>query len=66
MTDQDKIWDLVQMCYYGHINEVRKLLGERVDVNGVAENGCTPLMAAREQENMDIVDYLLSEGAKDA
>ena len=65
MQGQDKIWDLVQLCFYGHIEEVRKILSEGIDVNAKAYTGHTPLMAAREGENHDIVEFLLSVGAKD-
>lgn len=37
------------MCYYGHINQVERLLGEGVGVNGIDHNGMSPLDAAKEK-----------------
>lgn len=53
------------MCYYGHIDQVKRLLEEGVDVNGIGYNGMSPLDAARGGENDDIVEYLLSMGAQE-
>jgi ankyrin repeat protein len=64
MQAQNKVWELVEMCFYGHLEEVKKILSEGVDVNAKAYTGHTPLMAAIEGENPEIVEYLLSVGAK--
>lgn len=65
MESEDKIWELLEMCYYGHIDQVKRLLKEGVDVNGIGHNGMLPLVAAKQGENDEIVDYLLSMGAKE-
>lgn len=49
LEDKDKIWELLEMCYYGHINQVERLLGEGVDINGIDHNGMSPLDAAKEK-----------------
>jgi ankyrin repeat protein len=53
------------MCFYGHIDQVKRLLEEGVDLNGIGYNGMSPLDAAKYGENDDIVEYLLSMGAKE-
>lgn len=65
METGDKIWELLEMCYYGHIDQVKRLLEEGVDINGIGYNGMSPLDAAKGGENDDIVEYLLSMGAKE-
>ena len=65
MKDQDKTWELLEMCYYGHIDQVKRLISEGVDVNAVGSNGMTPLMAARDGENEDIIEFLLRIGARE-
>jgi ankyrin repeat protein len=65
MSDQEKIFELLEMCYYGHIDQVKKMISQGIDVNSIGENGITPLIAARDGENNDIVEFLLSIGAKD-
>lgn len=53
------------MCYYGHIDQVKRLVEEGVNVNAVGRNGMSPLDAAKEGENNEIVHYLLSVGAEE-
>lgn len=53
------------MCYYGHIDQVKRLLEEGIDVNGIGYNGMSPLDAAKDGENDKIVEYLLSMGAEE-
>lgn len=65
MKPENKVWELLEMCYYGHLEEVKKLVGEGTDVNSIGRNGMTPLMAARNGENFKIVEFLKSIGAKD-
>ncbi len=66
MSGQEKIFELLEMCYYGHIDQVKKMISEGIDVNAIGENGMTPLMAARAGVNdEDIVEFLLSIGAKE-
>lgn len=65
MEKEDKIFKLLEMCYYGHIDQVKKLLEEGVDINGIGNNGMSPLDAAKNGENDDIVEYLLNMGAKE-
>ncbi|MNL62116.1 Ankyrin repeats (3 copies) [compost metagenome] len=62
---EDKIWELLEMCYYGHIDQVKRLLEEGVNINGIGNNGMSPLDAAKNGENDDIVGLLLSLGAKE-
>lgn len=64
LKNEDKIWELLEMCYYGHLDQVKRLLEEGVDINGIGNNGMSPLDAAKQGENDDIVDFLLSMGAK--
>lgn len=64
MENTDKTQELLEMCYYGHIDQVKPLLEQGIDVNGIGYNGISPLDAARDGENNDIVEYLLSIGAK--
>ncbi|MCS3867097.1 ankyrin repeat protein [Chryseobacterium ginsenosidimutans] len=65
MENEDKLWELLEMCFYGHIDQVKLLLEEGVDINGIGYNGMSPLDAAKYGENDDIVEYLLSIGAKE-
>ncbi len=65
LENLDKIWELLEMCYYDHIDQVKRLLEEGVDVNGIGHNGMSPLDAAKAGENDDIVEYLLRMGAKE-
>ncbi|REC45559.1 MULTISPECIES: ankyrin repeat domain-containing protein [unclassified Chryseobacterium] len=65
MEKEDKIFKLLEMCYYGHIDQVKQLLEEGVDINGIGNNGMSPLDAAKNGENDDIVEYLLNMGAKE-
>lgn len=65
MENEDKTWELLEMCYYGHIDQVKRLLKEGVDINGIGYNGMSPLDAAKDGENDDIVEYLLSMGAEE-
>ncbi len=51
------------MCYYGHLNQVKKLVEKGVDINGIGNHGISPLEAAKSGENDDIIEYLLSMGA---
>lgn len=53
------------MCYYGHIDQVKRLVEKGVNVNAVGRNGMSPLDAAKEGENNEIVHYLLSVGAEE-
>ncbi|KNB61918.1 ankyrin repeat domain-containing protein [Chryseobacterium sp. Hurlbut01] len=63
MKERDKIFELLEMCYYGHLNQVKKLVEKGVDINGIGNNGISPLEAAKSGENDDIIKYLLSMGA---
>jgi ankyrin repeat protein len=65
LDNEDKIWELLEMCYYGHIDQVKRLVEEGVNVNAVGRNGMSPLDAAKEGENNEIVHYLLSVGAEE-
>lgn len=65
MKNEDKIWELLEMCYYGHINQVKRLLEEGIDVNVIGYNGMSPLDAAKDGDNDEIVEYLLSMGAEE-
>ncbi|KUJ52069.1 ankyrin repeat domain-containing protein [Chryseobacterium sp. JAH] len=65
MEKEEKIWELLEMCYYGHIDQVKRLVEEGVNVNAIGDNGMSPLDAAKEGENNEIVDYLLSVGAEE-
>jgi ankyrin repeat protein len=65
LKEQGKVWELLQMCFYGHLDQVKLLLSQGVDVNAVGPDGMTPLMAAREGQNKDIIDYLINIGAKE-
>jgi ankyrin repeat protein len=65
LENEDKIWELLEMCYYGHLDQVKRLLEEGVDVNAIGHNGMSPLDAAKDGENDDIVEYLLNMGAKE-
>lgn len=67
MENQNKISELLEMCFYGHLDQVKNLVGQGVDVNSVGSNGMTPLKAARDgvDDNQDVIEYLLSVGAKD-
>jgi ankyrin repeat protein len=65
LNKEDKVWDLLEMCFYGHLEQVKKLLSEGIDVNSTGRNGMTPLMAARDGENKEIIEFLLSLGAED-
>lgn len=65
MENEDKTFELLEMCYYGHIDQVKQLLEEGVDINGIGNNGMSPLDAAKNGENDDIVEYLLNMGAKE-
>ena len=53
------------MCYYGHLDQVKRLLEEGIDVNGIGHNGISPLDAAKAGEHDEIVEYLLSMGAEE-
>ena len=53
------------MCYYGHLDQVKRLLEEGIDVNAIGYNGMSPLDAAKDGENDEIVEYLLSMGAEE-
>jgi len=65
VENEDKTFELLEMCYYGHIDQVKQLLEEGVDINGIGNNGMSPLDAAKNGENYDIVEYLLNMGAKE-
>jgi len=65
LENGDKIWELLEMCYYGHIDQVKRLLEEGINVNTIGRNGMSPLDTAKEGKNDDIVEYLLSIGAKE-
>lgn len=65
LENVDKIWELLEMCYYGHLDQVKRLLEEGVNINGIGNNGMSPLDAAKNGENDDIVVFLLSMGAKE-
>ena len=65
LKNEDKLWELLEMCFYGHIDQVKRLLEEGVDINGIGYNGMSPLDAAKYGENDDIVEYLLNMGAKE-
>ena len=64
LKEGNKLWELLEMCYYGHLDQVKKLVCEGIDVNSIGRNGMTPLMAARDGENSEIVEFLISLGAK--
>ena len=63
MENSNKIKELLEMCYYGHIDQVKELIQGGVKLNSVGENGMTPLFAAVNGENYDIVNYLIDSGA---
>ena len=64
MKEEGKIWELLEMCFYGHLGQVKLLLSQGVDVNAVGPDGITPLKAARQGQNKEIIEYLISVGAK--
>src|SRR5262245_50660876 len=55
---------LVDAAARGDLTSVRKLLGEKADVNGARVDGLTALHAAVHADRLDIVDTLLRAGAK--
>jgi ankyrin repeat protein len=63
-NDDEKVWELLEMCYYGHIDQVKRLIEEGVEINSIGRNGLTPLMAAKDGESEDVIQFLLSMGAK--
>jgi ankyrin repeat protein len=65
LTEEGKIWELLEMCFYGHLDQVKLLLSQGVDVNAVGPDGLTPLHAATQGQNIEIIEYLISVGAKD-
>jgi hypothetical protein len=54
---------LYSACYYGVAHEVRCLLSRGTDVNDADEGGSTPLMAASQNGQVEVVDMLLAAEA---
>ena len=56
---------LVKTAAAGDIDEAKKLIGYGANVNGVNENGLTPVNAARINGRQEIEDLLIAQGAKE-
>ena len=57
-----KTEELVQACFTGRLNLVRSLVEEGVDINAMGRIW-NPLHAAIENEQIDVINYLLTSGA---
>lgn len=55
---------LVMACAEGDFDFVKTLINSGININGIGEEGFTPLMAAASENEFEIVKYLLSKGAK--
>jgi ankyrin repeat protein len=55
---------MVACAYWCGLDMVKLLVSHGAGVNLAAEDGSTPLMLAAMNEKQDVVDYLLSKGAK--
>lgn len=55
---------LLSAAFHGDLGEVRCLILEGADVNARDQDGCTALTYAAKQGHLDIVAYLLGEGAR--
>jgi len=54
---------LVMACEEGDFDFVKTLVNSGIDVNGISSEGFTPLMMATSNDEVEIVDYLLQQGA---
>ena len=63
MSKRGKIDELLEMSFYGHLDQVKILVKEGVNVNGIGGNSMTPLFAALGGENYDIIQFLVNQGA---
>ena len=55
---------MVACAYWCGLDMVKLLIAHSANVNAIALDGTTPLMLAAMNEKQDVVDYLLSHGAK--
>jgi ankyrin repeat protein len=62
MSEIDKTDDLVQASFDGHLDHVRTLLEEGVDIDGTGRIW-NPLHAAIENEHINVINYVLTTGA---
>jgi len=63
MTKNKKIEELLEMSYYGHLDQVKQLVEDGVDINETGQNGMTPIFAALNGENIEIIEFLIAKGA---
>ena len=61
--DDTRVDALVMACEEGDFDFVKTLVNSGVNINGVGSEGFTPLMMATSNEEHEIVEYLLRQGA---
>ena len=61
--DETRIDALVMACEEGDLDFVKTLINSGIDINGIGSEGFTPLMMASSNDEAEIVDYLLKQGA---
>jgi len=62
-SDESRIEALIMACGDGDLDFVKMLVESGIDVNGVGARGFTPLMSAANNEEPEVIKYLLSKGA---
>lgn len=54
---------MIEACQLGHLEFIKSLVKEGVNINAYGDNGLTPLMEAARRGRYSIVEYLVNEGA---
>ncbi len=63
MPDETRIDALVMACGEGDLDFAKTLINSGIDVNGIGTEGYTPLMIAVSNDEVEIVEFLLQQGA---
>jgi ankyrin repeat protein len=62
-ADSAKNQDLMKACEKGNLEDVKRLLNERTDINAKDDEGQTALMGASGKGHAEVVEVLLAKGA---
>ena len=63
MADENELMEFARAAENGDVGELKKLLGNGVDVNEKPTKGMSALMLAAEKNHLDAVKFLLRKGA---
>ena len=61
---KDRLRDLIEACRLGNVGEARRYLQNRALLNEQDVSGDTPLIAAVKAAEVEIVRYLMEQGAR--